>query len=160
LTINRDDTHANVAAAVTGTCSRRVSDFTPYRRCAQRARRRAEWSEEATMFRLFNTTVVMHFWASPHHSMNVLQNNWFNVRGDRSAFKVKVLDPGFPRDDPPETPPSRPVKPIPTDVPVPEPRDVPIPEPIDVPPPEPGKVPPAAKPPKRPDPGPKPRPVP
>jgi hypothetical protein len=91
--------------------------------------------------------------------MDVLANNWGSIRGDRLAFKVKVLVPSLSR-DPSQIPPARPVKPIPTDVPMPEPRDVPAPEPIDVPPPEPGVIPPGAKPPKHNGGDPKPRPVP
>lgn len=99
------------------------------------------------MLRLLVSNTHVNFFASPHHQMDVLMNNWGSVRGDRNAFHVKVVvDPKFPRDDPPETPPSDPVKPFPTDVPVPEPHDIPIREPMDVPPPDPGEVPPITKP--------------
>jgi hypothetical protein len=100
------------------------------------------------MIRLFTTSLTLQFWASPYHSMNTLLSLG-SARSERLAFTIKVLDPGFPRDDPPESPPPRPLPSYPTDVPAPEPHDVPVPEPIDVPPPDPGEVP-----------KPKPRPVP
>jgi hypothetical protein len=94
------------------------------------------------MLRLLMINTYTHFWAAPHHQMDVLTNNWGSVSNDRNASKIKVTaDPKFPRDDPPETPPSRPVRPVPTDVPMPEPHDIPVREPMDVPPPNPGEVP-------------------
>ena len=111
------------------------------------------------MIRLFKTSMTLHFWASPYHSMNELLA-WRNFRSERSALALKVMSPGFPRDDPPSAPPSRPNPSYPTDVPAPEPHDVPVPEPRDVPPPDPGKVPPLAKPSQRPGQDSKPRPVP
>jgi hypothetical protein len=110
------------------------------------------------MIRLFITSLTLQFWASPYHSMDALLLLG-GALGDRLVYKLKVLDPGFPRDDPGESPPSRPDPSFPTDVPAPEPHDVPAPEPRDVPPPDPGKVPPVAKP-RRSDQNPKPRPVP
>ena len=115
---------------------------------------------EAKMFRLLVKLTYMQFWASPHHSMDVLINNWGSVRGDRNAFNIKVLHPALSGQGSPESPPKRTGPPIPTDVPVREPHDVPVPEPIDVPPPNPGELPPATKPFKQPAQDPKPRPVP
>ena len=99
------------------------------------------------MIELFKTSMTLHFWASPYHSMNELLG-WRDVRSERLALALKVLGPGFPRDDPPPSAPPNPS--YPRDVPAPEPRDVPVPEPRDVPPPDPGKVPPLSKPPQRP----------
>jgi hypothetical protein len=108
---------------------------------------RAAGKEATTMLRLLLTNTSLTFWAAPHHQMDVLMNNWGSVRSDRNAFNIKVVvDPKFPRDDPPEKPPAKPVQPIPTDVPMPEPHDIPARAPIDVPPPDPGKVPPDTKP--------------
>lgn len=96
------------------------------------------------MIRNFLIPPICSFWASPHDSMTLMEP-WRTTRTERNALAaLKVLVPGFPRDDPAEPPPrSNPQ--IPTDVPVPEPKDVPAPEPIDVPAPEPGGVPPATQ---------------
>jgi hypothetical protein len=112
------------------------------------------------MLRLLISITHMQFWAAPHHSMDVLENNWGSVWSDRHAVNLKAQATNFPGDDPAKPVPPRPVKPIPTDVPVPDPHDVPIPEPIDIPAPEPNVIPPGAKPPKHNGNDPKPRPVP
>lgn len=114
------------------------------------------------MNRFFTTWLSLltpRFCASPHHRMHDVLA-LADVCAERIASKLKVFDPGFPRDDPPQEPPPRPARSFPTDVPVPEPHDVPAPEPRDVPPPDPGKVPPGVKPKPRPGTDPKPRPVP
>jgi hypothetical protein len=107
------------------------------------------------MFRFLATCCVMRLCASSNHSMSDLffgcSSDVWTIRAARNA-----LDPGFPRDDPPQEPPKKPVRPIPTDVPMPEPMDVPAPDPIDVPVPDPGTVPTPAKPkPKNHDPKPR-----
>jgi hypothetical protein len=85
---------------------------------------------------------------------------WNDVRRERNALlKLKVFDPGFPRDDPFPSAPANPTQ-FPTDVPVPEPHDVPPPQPMDDPPPNPGRMPDPPKPANRPTQNPKPRPVP
>jgi hypothetical protein len=96
------------------------------------------------MFRLLSTCLVMRFCDSPNHSMADLFAQLSDVRKLRNA--QKLLDPGFPRDDPPPDLPRKPSRPMPTDVPMPEPMDVPAPDPIDVPVPDPGTVPTPAKP--------------
>jgi hypothetical protein len=97
------------------------------------------------MFRIYSTWFVLCFCESPPCWRNPL---WFlSVGAVGERVGLKVLTPGFPRDDPAEAP--APAHPIPTDVPMWEPRDVPVPEPRDVPVPEPGRVPPIAVP--RPD---------
>jgi hypothetical protein len=95
------------------------------------------------MFGYFSNWLILRFVASPHHSLSQMLVASSGVWAERAAFKV--LEPGFPRDDPAANPSEKPVRPIPTDVPVPEPMDVPVPEPIDVPPPDPGTVPKPAK---------------
>jgi hypothetical protein len=84
------------------------------------------------MKRLFAICSIS-FWASPNNSIyDMIQssNGWVPDR------KAKALNPGFPVEDPVEQPPIRPVRPIPTDVPVPDSTDVPVREPRDVPPPD------------------------
>ena len=98
------------------------------------------------MFGYFSNWLILRFVASPHHSLSEMLAASSSVWAERAA--LKVLDPGFPDDDPPANPAEKPVPPIPTDVPVPEPRDVPVPEPRDVPPPDPGTVPKPARDPK------------
>ena len=109
------------------------------------------------MMRLLTTCWALHFWATPKHSMDI-SFGLLDVRRERNALHLKVLDPGFPHDDPSPTMPSGPTQ-FPTDVPVPEPHDVPPPQPIDDPPPNPGKGPNPVQP-KRPGHDSKPRPVP
>ena len=108
------------------------------------------------MKRFFEITVARPFWASPNSSIYDLMLS----SSDMSAIRhARALSPGFPMEDPvPETP-VRPVRPLPTDVPVPEPHDIPLRDPTDVPPPEPGKNPKPIKPiPRRPDSKPRPTP--
>jgi hypothetical protein len=95
------------------------------------------------MFRLITTCLFLRFCGSQNHSMADCLAQLCDVWSLRIAHKV--LDPGFPRDDPTELP-QKPARPIPTDVPVPEPMDVPAPDPIDVPVPEPGTNPTRSKP--------------
>ena len=95
------------------------------------------------MFRYFSKWLILRFVASPHQSLSDMLVASSGVWAERVA--LKVLEPGFPNDDPAVQPPQKPARPIPTDVPVPEPMDVPVPEPIDVPPPDPGIVPKPAK---------------
>lgn len=105
---------------------------------------------------LLKNMIALPFWASPNSSVYALM-----LRSeDKSAVRrASSLDPGFPREDPVQDPPVRPIRPIPTDVPVPEPHDVPLRDPMDVPPPEPGKNPKPIKPlPTRPDTKPRPTP--
>jgi hypothetical protein len=92
--------------------------------------------------RLPITWLILRFWAAPHNSMDACLMTWRDVQAERALSKLQVLDPGFPRVDPPPDP-GRPAPSFPTDVPAPEPHDVPVPEPIDVPPPKPGDKPPA-----------------
>jgi hypothetical protein len=90
------------------------------------------------MKRLFSTCLCLPFWASPNNSIyDLIQraNGWSRDRKAK-ALVPNSLDPGFPREDPIEQPPMRPIRPLPTDVPVPEPRDIPVREPRDVPPPD------------------------
>lgn len=108
------------------------------------------------MKRFFASLLFLPFWASRNSSIYemILQSS-----GWSAERRAKSLEPGFPREDPVEEPPVRPVRPIPTDVPVPEPRDIPIREPCDVPPPAPGVVPTPIRPlPTRPDSKPRPSP--
>jgi len=106
------------------------------------------------MNKFFTTWIVLRFWAAPCHAMDDVFT-WRDLRAERGTLnKLKALDPGFPRDDPPDEPTAPPITEYPTDVPVPEPHDVPVPEPIDVPPPDPGEIP------ERPGQDPKPRPIP
>ena len=102
------------------------------------------------MFGYLSHWVILRFVASPHQSLSQMLAASSGVWAERVA--LKVLDPGFPDDDPTVNPAEKPVRPIPTDVPVPEPMDVPVPEPMDVPVPEPRDVPP-------PDPGTVPKPA-
>ena len=95
------------------------------------------------MIRFLTTSMVLHFWASPQHTIDRLLQMSDNACTGRAS--LQALSPGFPHGDPPEPPP-KPAGPIPTDVPMPEPMDVPVPEPRDVPVPEPGTVPKPAKP--------------
>jgi len=106
------------------------------------------------MRRFFASSNTLPFWASPNSSVYEMM-----LRSeDRSAVRrASSLDPSFPHEDPPQDPPVRPVRPIPTDVPVQEPQDVPIREPIDVPPPDPQQSPKPIKP-LRPDTKPRPTP--
>jgi outer membrane biosynthesis protein TonB len=110
--------------------------------------------EEANMKRLLTTCSLFAFWASPNNSiydMILRSSSWASDR------KSKLLNPGFPVESPTEQPPIRPVRPIPTDVPVPDPKDVPVREPRDVPPPDASPKP--IKPvPTKPDPKPRPTP--
>ena len=108
------------------------------------------------MKRLLKNVITLPFWASPNSSVYELM-----LRSeDKSAVRrASSLAPGFPREDPVQDPPVRPVRPIPTDVPAPEPQDVPLRDPVDVPPPDPGKNPKPIKPlPTRPDAKPRPAP--
>lgn len=106
------------------------------------------------MKRLFTMWLVLPFWASPY---NPIYDLILQAGGWSAERHCKLLSPGFPREDPVEEPPIRPVRPLPTDVPAPEPRDIPVREPRDVPPPN--VAPKPIKPlPQRP--GPKPRPTP
>jgi hypothetical protein len=95
------------------------------------------------MFRYFANCLILRFVASPNDSLTAMLFAASGVWAERAA--LKVLEPGFPHDDPVPRPAEKPMRPIPTDVPVPEPMDVPVPEPIDVPPPDPGTVPKPAK---------------
>jgi outer membrane biosynthesis protein TonB len=114
-------------------------------------------SEEANMKRYFTWWIFLPFWASPNNSIYdlILKSTDFSA-----SRRARSLDPGFPFEDPLQQPPVRPVRPIPTDVPVPEPRDVPVREPMDVPPPEPEKPIKPMKPNPPPRTNPKPRPTP
>jgi hypothetical protein len=77
--------------------------------------------------------IVLSFCATPG-----ILDGYVLAAGDwRAHRKMKSLDPGLPRDDPPGEIPALPVEPIPTDVPMPEPHDVPARTPKDVPPPDP-----------------------
>ena len=108
------------------------------------------------MRRIFEKAIALPFWASRNSSIFELML----LSQDLSAVRrASSLAPGFPREDPVEDPPARPVRPIPTDVPAPEPHDIPAHSPIDVPPPDPGKKVKPIKPlPPRPDPKPRPTP--
>lgn len=98
------------------------------------------------------TCLALHFCASSRNALSEMLSGSSDVWTIRAA---RALDPGFPSDDPPALP-IKPVRPIPTDVPMPEPMDVPAPDPIDVPVPDPGTVPTPAKPkPKNHDPKPR-----
>lgn len=90
------------------------------------------------MKRLFLNMFALPLWASPNSSVYEMM-----VRSeDRSASRrASAMNPAFPQEDPLQDPPVRPVRPLPTDVPVPEPHDVPLREPNDVPVPEPGEKP-------------------
>ena len=94
------------------------------------------------MFSYFTNCFILRFVACPHDSFVEMLMASSSVFAERAA--LKLLEPGFPSEGPPETPP-KPARPIPTDVPMPEPMDVPVPEPRDVPPPDPGTVPKPAK---------------
>lgn len=112
-------------------------------RLVLRADRQLRPRQEANMKRYFIAWISLPFWASPNSSIYdlILQSNGWS--GERRA---RALDPGFPSEDPIKEPPIRPVRPIPTDVPVPDPHDVPVRDPMDVPPPEPGVKPKPVKP--------------
>ena len=90
------------------------------------------------MKRFFTNSIALPFWASPNSSIYELM---LRSRTGRRVRRASALDPGFPARRSGKEPPVRPVRPIPTDVPVPEPHDVPVREPMDVPPPDPGKNP-------------------
>jgi hypothetical protein len=116
--------------------------------------------EEADMNAMFfriSQWFYLCFWASHHEPMAGLFTA-DALRIDRMMQKLKCLDPGFPRDDPPPDLSPPPSRPFPADVPAPEPHDVPVPEPRDVPPPDPGKNPSAT--PHQPQDHPRPRPIP
>jgi hypothetical protein len=88
------------------------------------------------MKRLFANMTALPFWASPNSSIYQMML----CAEDRSAVRrASALDPGIPMENPVKEPPIRPVRPIPTDVPVPETHDIPVREPMDVPPPDPEK---------------------
>lgn len=108
------------------------------------------------MNRFFQFRLMLAFWASPYSSIYDL----ILATSDMSASRrAAALAPGFPREDTVDDPPIRPIRPIPTDVPVPDPQDVPVREPMDVPPPDPNVVPkPAKEWPQREDPKPRPTP--
>ena len=78
------------------------------------------------MKRFFFNAFTLPFWASPNSSVYEMM-----LRSeDRSAVRrASSLDPSIPHEDPLQDPPVRPVRPIPTDVPVQEPHDVPPPDP-------------------------------
>jgi hypothetical protein len=99
------------------------------------------------MVRTYLLQLGMPFWADPHNSLE----RTLQLSGDQWQGRQAMhhLMPGFPRDQPTESPRPRTMPPIPTDVPIPQPMDVPVPDPQDVPPPDPGRVPHPAKP--RPD---------
>jgi hypothetical protein len=132
LKISHHVTETSLTAKV-GMLSRETSDFPFVSLPLQvRASGGRDSTEEANMKRLF-TTCLLSLWASPNNSiydMILRSNSWVPDR------KAKSLDPGFPREDPIEQPPIRPVRPLPTDVPVPDSTDVPVREPRDVPPPD------------------------
>ena len=109
-----------------------------------------------TLLNRIASVFVTRFWASPSDTFWIAPS-LRDMRWERRM--LKVLDPGFPRDDPPPERPGNPTQ-FPTDVPAPEPHDVPAPQPSDVPPPDPGKEPKQTKPPQRPKQDPKPRPIP
>jgi hypothetical protein len=95
------------------------------------------------MIRFFANWLFRSFWASANSSVYDLifeSSDWCFERGSHA------LDPGFPLEQPGADPATRPVRPLPTDVPAPEPRDVPVREPRDVPPPKQGGVPNTTKP--------------
>jgi hypothetical protein len=102
--------------------------------------------KEATVFGLLTSSFVMGFCESRRHSLHRML--WVSGNASSGRAALKLLPPGFPREDPGEPHPM-PERPIPTDVPMPEPMDVPVPEPRDVPVSEPGRIPPGALP--RPD---------
>ena len=105
------------------------------------------------MKRSFLQSFSLPFWASPNSSIYdlILRSS------DMSVIRhARALSPGFTVEDPIPDAPVRPVRPLPTDVPVPEPHDIPLHPPEDVPPPDPGKNPKPIKPlPTRPDPKPR-----
>jgi hypothetical protein len=81
----------------------------------------------------FANLICHTLWASPNNSiydMILRSGDWTATR------RAAAMSPGFPREDPVKEPPIRPVRPIPTDVPVANPHDIPIKEPTDVPPPD------------------------
>jgi hypothetical protein len=78
------------------------------------------------MKRFLAIWLMRPFWANPYSSIYdlILQStDWTFMR------RAHALAPGFPREDPVEEPPVRPVRPLPTDVPIPDPKDVPPPNP-------------------------------
>jgi hypothetical protein len=103
------------------------------------------------------TWITLPFWASPNNSIYDLILQSGSWKSDRRSV---ALDPGFPRDDPVQEPPMKPIRPVPTDVPATEPRDVPARGPIDDPPPDPTVKPKPIKPIPPPRTDPKPRPTP
>ena len=91
-----------------------------------------------TSWLFFPSSRVVPFSPTADHAMHRLLLG----SGFAEWKSMQTLQPDFPSDVPPPSSPMRPVKTIPTDVPVPEPFDVPVPDPMDVPPPDPRDVPP------------------
>jgi hypothetical protein len=135
LKINHHDTEMAVASAAPGTGAAEQCQFFQCWRSSFEVRLQESLPRGVKPMKcLLLNSITLPFWASPNSSVYEMM-----LRSeDRSAVRrASSLDPGFPHEDPPQDPPVRPVRPIPTDVPVQEPHDVPVREPMDVPPPNP-----------------------
>src|SRR5262249_46396835 len=92
-----------------------------------------------TSWMFFPSHVFLSFAPTANHGMDrlVLASSASERRSQHTS-----LVPDYPEDIPPQSPPKKTARPIPTDVPVPEVFDVPVPEPMDIPPPSTKDVPP------------------